>query len=187
MHKFIRKSLFAALVAILMITAIPLSGASAAGATDPATPPAPGALQKPAFRDIRLELTFAHQKVHVQRIGLEITRSDTLFQKTQKLIDTATSSGKDASAVQSAFDAYKIAFTAAKPYYDQAKSISDAHTGFDASGKITDREQAKTTIKNINETLEKYRTAIGPALKNLNKAVRDFRTANPRPIPTTTP
>jgi hypothetical protein len=181
MNTYYRKFFLTVLIAALTISALPFASASAAGSSDTATPSAPVQKQQPLLRDTRLELVFARQQFNIKRVGLLIEGSPVYFTRIQKLIDLAVKNGKDASAVQSAFDAFKLALENAKPYYTQAQSIADTHAGFDALGKVSDLETAKTTVKSLGEALKQYRTTVGPAAKSLHEAVKNFREANPRP------
>ena len=186
MTTIFRKFVLGALIAALAVAALPFSSAFAAGAADP-TPPAGGALKSPTRANDRLELAFARQQFHVQRIGLVISDSAAAFTRVQNLLDKAKANGKDASAVQSAFDAFKAAFEQGKPLYEQAKSIAAGHVGFDAAGKVTNTEQAKATVKSLNDVLKQYRGTVQPAFKTLREAVKAFRLANPKtPIQTPT-
>ena len=186
MTTIFRKFVLGALIATLAITALPFTSAFAAGSTDPATPPAAGALKNPTLVNDRLELAFARQQFHVQRIGLVISDSTAAFARVQALLDKAKANGKDASAVQAAFDAFKTAFGQGQTFYEQAKSIAAGHVGFDANGKVTNVEQAKATVKSLNAALKQYRDTVQPAFKTLREAVKAFRTANPKATKTPT-
>jgi hypothetical protein len=186
MTTIFRKFILGALIVAFAIAALPLASAFAAGSDDPSTPPAPGTPPNPAVVKVRLEFAFARQQYNVQRIGLAIDNSDVLFTRTQALIDKAKENGKDVSAVQTAFDAYKIAFEKGKPLYAQAKLIVTAHSGFDANGRVTDTEKAKATVKSLADILKQHRDTVGKAFKALQDAIKAFRQANPRPTPTPT-
>ena len=178
-----RKFLLGALIVALALAALPLASAYAAAQNDTATPPAP---QDLATANARLELVFASQKYRVELIGLSIDNANILFTRAQKLIDRAKSNGKDVSAVQTAFDAYKAAFENGKPIYAQARAVLDTHTGFDANGKVTDAEQARTTVKSLGGFLKQYGDTVGAARKALRDAIQAFRQANPRSAPIST-
>jgi len=186
MTTIFRKFVLGALIATLAITALPFTSAFAAGSIDTATPPAPGTLKNPALANNRLELAFARQQYHVQRIGLVIGDSAAAFARVQTLLDKALENGKDASAVQTAFNAFKAAFEQGKPLYEQAKTIAAGHVGFDAAGKVTNTEQAKATIKSLNDALKQYRGTVQPAFKTLREAVKAYHVANPKATKTPT-
>jgi hypothetical protein len=187
MTTIFRKFILGALIAALALALLPLTSAFAAGSNAPSTPPAPGTPKDPAVANARLEFAFARQQYAVQRIGLAIDNSDALFARIQMLIDKARGNGKDTAAVQTAFDAYKIAFEKGKPIYSQAKPIVTAHDGFDANGKVIDTEKAKATVKSLGNFLKQYRDTVGDARKALHEAIKAFRAANPRSTPIPTP
>ena len=184
----LRKIVLGTMIAALSLTAIglalPLTSASAAGFTDNTTPPAARKSSDPVQINLRLEMAFARQQYNLQRIGLELGSSTQQQTRVQKLIDTAKANGKDTSALQTAFDALKTALITGQPLYDQAKTAATTHAGFDTSGKVSDAETAKATLKTINLALQQYRQTVGSAIKNLRTASDAFRQANPRPTKT---
>lgn len=185
MNTTFRKFALGALIAALIVVALPLASVYAAGLIDTATPPAPST-PDPTIVKARLELAFARQRVMVARIGMEVANFDLVAKDAQILIDRAKANGKDVSALQAAFDAFKVAFEKGKPIYDQANSIVLSHSGFDGNGNLTDLEKAKATVKSLAETLKQYRDTVGDAFKNLREAIQAFRQANPRPTKTPT-
>ena len=186
MTTIFRKFILGALIAALAIAALPLASAYAAGSNGPSTPPAPGTPRDPTIVKARLELVFARQQMKVARIGEAVANYDNMTKNVQTLIDKAKEKGKDVSAVQAVFDAYKAAFEKGKPIYEQAKTTVAAHDGFDANGKVTDLEKAKATVKSVADTLKQYRDTVGDAFRTLREAIKAFREANPRPTPVPT-
>ena len=113
-------------------------------------------------------------------------RTDQFVAKVQKLIDRAKANGKDVSEVQAALDAFKSAASRARPIYESIKGIINSHQGFDSSGKVTDPEKAKETVKAMHEKFKEIRAAMNGTGKALHQAIKAFREANPRPQPTAT-
>jgi hypothetical protein len=180
-----RKFLLASLIIALTVTALPLTNVFAAGSLDPTTPPA-GTRTDPTVINARLELIFARQKMVVTRIGEAVANYDNLTKNVQTILDKAKARGKDVSAIQTAFDAFKAAFVAAKPLYEQANSLVTQHDGFDNNGKVIDSEKAKITVKNLREALKQYRGTIGETRQTLRNSIKAYRLANPHTKPTTT-
>src|SRR5687767_5518558 len=174
MNSIFRKLVIGTLVTALALAGLPLSSAHAAGPNDP---PDPGG-RSPKRVNARLERAFAHQARKVRHIGGLYERD---FTKIQNLIDQAGEAGSDVSQLQAALDAYKDALAKNRPLYDQAKSIVDGHAGFDAGGKVTNLDAARTTVESLHAKLEEFHTAMDGTGKALHEALRAFREANPRP------
>lgn len=180
----IRNIVIGALITVLAVgmiaVTVPLNTVFASSAAASVTPAAPGNAQKTAAANLRLELAFAREQYNLQRLKLAISNDPLLRQGVQLLLDNAAKNGKDASAVQTAFTAYKTAFTSGAAYSDQAQAIAAAHTGFDSDGKVTDAEAAKTTLQSLGSALKQYKDTVGAAFQTLREALKAFRLANPR-------
>ena len=178
------------LVVSLVVVALPFTNVFAAGA-DISSIPADISTADPTTLNARLELAFNREKSIVNRIGEAVNNFDMITGNVQKLLDKAKSSGKDISAVQTAFNAFKTAFQTGKPYYEQANTIIAAPAGFDSNGKVTDAAKAKATVKSLRDALQQYSSNVKTARLAMRDAVRNFRSANPRknatPAPTSNP
>lgn len=165
--------LLAAMVLALVAAVLPWTSVFAAPAADPSTPPADGEKS-----NTRLESLWTREQNAVERMGKVIDRSDTMTEKVQTWIDKARGNGKDVTALQAALDAYKQAIQEAGPMYEQAQSIVSEHAGFDADGKVTDREQAIQTLKELGTQLKDLREQVGTPGKALREAIKAFREAH---------
>ena len=85
--------------------------------------------------------------------------------------------------LQAALDAFKEALKEAHPVYESAKGILNSHQGFDADGKVTDREKAIETVKELRDKMQEVRGIIGEPGKALREAIKTFRDAH-RPADT---
>lgn len=173
-------TLITVLVVGMIAVMVPLNTVFASAVAASATPAAPGNFRKTAAVNIRLELAFAREQYNLQRLNLAISNDLILRQGVQLLLDNAAKNGKNASAVQTAYSAYKTAFTSGAAYSDQAQSIAAAHTGFDSGGKVTDAEAAKGTLKSLGTALKQYKDTVGAAFQTLRDSLKAFRSANPR-------
>jgi hypothetical protein len=176
MKTLFRKTILIAIVAALGWAAMPFVSVSAAGEYEP-TPPPQGKISNE-----RLERVWARQL----RIYERMERTDQFVAKVRKLIDRAKANGKDVSEVQAALDAFKSAASRARPIYESIKGIINSHQGFDSSGKVTDPEKAKETVKAMHEKFKEIRAAMNGTGKALHQAIKAFHQANPRPQPTAT-
>jgi len=172
-----KKTILLALVAALGLASLPLVSVFAAGQNDPTPPP------QTQLTNDRLELVWAHELRVYNRLG----RVDGLTEKVQRLIDRAKANGKDVSAVQAALVAFEAQWKAANPTYESIKGIVNSHQGFDANGKVTDPEKAKSTAKEMHEKFKEIRNTLNGTGKALHEAIKAFRDANPRLQPTVTP
>ena len=172
-------TVIATLVIALAAVALPFKSVFAASEAATATPPA-SAVTDPTTINARLELAFSREKMIVSRIGQEITNYDLVTSNVQKLLDKAKSNGKDVTAIQTAFDAFKTAFVAAKPIYDHANTILASQGGFDNNGKVIDIVKAKAEVKSLRNTLLQYKNEVKTARQTLRDTVQTFRLANPK-------
>jgi len=103
--------------------------------------------------------------------------------RAQARIDGAASSalkgqGKDTAALEAALASIKEQVTAAQTAHDEAANILATHAGFDDSGKVTDREQARQTVRDAGDALRDAQLALKQARLDLLKAIHDWRKAN---------
>ena len=169
MKLLFKETIFLALVAALAVASLPLVSVSAAGLSDPSTPP--------QISNERLEKIWARQLRIYERMG----RTDDFIEKTQQLIDRAEADGRDVSALQAALDAFAAQAGEAKPIYESMNGIVNSHHGFDANGKVTDPEEARETTRAMHEKFEEIRKIMDGTGKALREAIKAFREANPRP------
>ncbi|GAB4502900.1 MAG: hypothetical protein Fur0035_24580 [Anaerolineales bacterium] len=180
-HKFT----LLALLAALLLTALPLTAAFAAGQNEPPAPPAatPAPSLDPAQAAERLQKAFAREQKIVERLG----HADEFLARIEKLVEKASQNGKDVSAIQAALTDLKAAMQSAQPNLDQAAQILATGSGFDASGKVTNLDSARETVRSAGEALKAYRAAVKDEFQALRAAIQAFREANPRPTRTPQP
>jgi len=167
-----KKVALIALVAALGLAALPASHVHAAGSYQEANPPDPAQVNE------RLERIWAREQALYERLGAMLDRADGMTEKVQALIERADEKGLDASALQSALDAFEEALKDAHPVYESSKGIIASHQGFDENGKVTDAEKARETVKELGEKLRAVRSILGEPFKALREAVKAFRQAN---------
>ena len=169
---FKKTVLFAFILAVAM-AGVPRLRASAAGAYDP---PVPASGQ---ISNERLERIWMRQLRLYERIGRGFEQEQAFVERVQALIDRAEANGKDASAVQTALNAFKMAIKDAHPLYESARGIVNAHQGFDSAGRVTDPQRARETVDTMRAKLRELRTAMDGTGRALREAIRAFREANP--------
>jgi hypothetical protein len=181
MNKILSTSVKVLLTAVMLSTAafnmFPVGSVHAAYTADDATPPQPThqAEKKP------LDQVFqAEQKAH-ERQGEMITKAVSASSKFSELIARVKSNGKDTTALEKALADFNTKIGEIRLAYDRTGKQLKDHQGFDATGKVTDREQAMKTVEAIHKGNQEVRQSLAEAVKNLKSAGEEYRKANPRP------
>jgi len=164
-----KKITLAAMILALTFAALPVTSVFAADEN----PPAQGKLSNE-----RLERIWARELKTYERLGRVFDHTGTMVEKAQKMINKAAENGKDVSALQTALDAFETAIQNARPQYEELAGVVNTHAGFDNNGKVTDGEQARSTIKEVGEDLKAIKSELGGTGKAFREAVRAFREAN---------
>jgi uncharacterized coiled-coil DUF342 family protein len=165
-----KKTILTALIAALILAALPLTGVSAAGQADP-TPPAQGQISNE-----RLENIWARMNRRYERLGRMFEKSDGLVERANAMIERLKEAGESTAELEAALAAYESAVKAAHPIYESCNGIVNSHKGFDADGKVTDAEQARETIQELGAKFGEIKTAMdgtGKALIELMKSIRE--------------
>lgn len=169
-----KKTVLVILTAALALAAFPVTSAYASGLNDPVDPPA-GTTR---LSDQRLERIWGRMHRVYERQGYILDHADVMVERVQNLIDRLKENGKDVTALQAALDAFDDALKDAHPIYESAKGIINSHQGFDADGKVTDREKAVETIRELGEKLQEVRRLVGEPWKALHEALKAYRDAH---------
>jgi hypothetical protein len=185
MNKIISISVKVLLSAAILATAafnlIPAGSVFA----DDTTPPQPNqqAEKKPLDQVFKLE-----QKAHDHQ-GDMITKAVSASSKMSELIARAKSNGKDTTALEKALADFNAKIGEIRLAFDRTGKLIKDHQGFDASGTVTDREQAVKTVDAVHKGNQEVRQSLAEAVKNLKGVGEEYRKANPRPthIPGTQP
>jgi hypothetical protein len=175
MKSIFNKLILAVLTAALVFAAFPVTSAYAQDENPP----------KPELSNEKLEKVWARELKAYERLGKGFADIDGTIAQFQARIDKAAGNGKDVTALQSALDAFESALKSAKPKYESMNGLVNSHQGFDANGKVTDAEKAKSTVKEMGEKLKEVKDAMGGTGKALHEALKAFREANrPAEAPT---
>ncbi len=168
MKSIFNKMILAVMTAALVFAAFPVTSVYAQDENPP----------KPELTNERLEKIWARELKAYERLGKGFSDIDGAIAKFQARIDKAAENGKDVTALQSALDAFASALKSAKPKYESMNGLVNSHQGFDANGKVTDAEKAKSTVKEMGEKLKEVKDAMGGTGKALREALKAFREAN---------
>jgi len=168
MNILFKKTILASLVAVLALAALPVNSVFAADENPP----------QGEVSNEKLEKAWARQLKLYERLGKLFANADEHIAGLQQLIDKAASNGKDVSALQAALDAFESALNSARPAYESTQGIVNAHNGFDENGKVTDIEQARSTVKEMRVRMQEIGSLMNGTGKALRAAVKAFREAN---------
>jgi hypothetical protein len=174
----IKKAAMAALILAIAGAAFPITGASGAG-LDGQTDDRPG--------KNRLERTWVREQRIYQRDERQLARADGFISKVQNGINKANEKGWDTLSLQAALDVFSAAIPVARAAHEPGAAIIAVHAGFDENGKVIDQESAVDTAKSLGKVLKGTRAAMNGTRKALFEALKSFRDAHPRTIPTTGP
>jgi len=130
----------------------------------------------------RLELAFKKLNRWLEAQAKHLERASNGQPKLQELIERAKANGKDVSALEAALAAFNASVAEAQAAHDEAAAILSSHAGFDANGKVIDKELAKQTLESAGEALKEAHQILREAEKTLKQAVREWMKAN-RPTP----
>ena len=170
----LKKTALAALVLAIGLAVFPVTGTSAAGLDQ--TPIQPN--------NVGLERVWMCQQALYRRQSERLANASTFIARVQGLIDRANTKGWDTSDVQVALDALGAVIPTVQAAHDPGIAIIASHAGFDAGGRVIDREDAISTVKSLTEVLKDTRSAMYGTWKALHQALRDFREAHPRQVTT---
>lgn len=168
MKNMFNKMILAVMTAALVFAAFPVTSAYAQDENPP----------KGELTTEKLEQLWARELKAYERIGKAFSDIDGVIAKSQARLDKAAENGKDVTALQSALDAFEAALKTTKPTYDSMSGLVNAHQGFDANGKVTDAELAKSTVKEVGAKLKAVKESMGGTGKALREAMKAFREAN---------
>jgi hypothetical protein len=168
MKNIFNKLILAVMTTALVFAAFPVPSAYAQGENPP----------KGELTNEKLEKIWARELKAYERLGRAFNDIDGTIANFQARIDKAAGNGRDVTALQSALDAFEAALKNAKPKYESMNGLVNSRQGFDANGKVTDAEKAKSTVKEMGAKLKEVKDAMGGAGKALREALKAFREAN---------
>lgn len=168
MNNIFKKIILTVMTVALIFAAFPVTTAYAQDENPPKT----------ELTNTKLEQVWARQLENYKKIGKGFVDTDVQIAKFQARIDKAASNGKDVSALQASLDAFASALKTGKPTYDSIGGIVSSHKGFDANGKVTDAELARSTVKEMRTKMEELKSAMGGTGRALREALKAFREAN---------
>ncbi len=145
--------------------------------------PAPAAYAAPAGapqeqNGARLENLFKREQIILTNQQGRIELSNMAVTAAQNWISRLQGQGKDVTALQNALTAFQAGIAQAQTSLTTAQNILSTHSGFDAAGTVTDRQQALQTVKEAGQAERQFHLTITQATRAFRQAVREYRQAN---------
>jgi hypothetical protein len=134
---------------------------------------------EPAQGNIRLENLFKREQIIINNQQTRLNLSNQVVTAAQTWISDLQAAGKDTSALETALANFQNGVAQAQSSFNSAKSVLDAHVGFDGSGKLTDATQALTTLVDAGRAERQFHLTITQATIDFRQAVRQYRQSNP--------
>jgi uncharacterized lipoprotein YmbA len=132
----------------------------------------------PTQDGVRLENLLKREQIVLSNQQARLATTDQVIALAQDWITALKNEGKDTSALEAALGAYQSGVASARASFDAAKSILDAHAGFDAGGKVTNRAEALKTVVEAGRAERQFHLTITQATIDFRAAVRAYRQAN---------
>lgn len=175
---FARSCMFSILSVLIAggiaVTAFGFSPATAVFA-DTGPTPAPRARRTDEQKDQRLVFNYQNEQQWLSKQQGHLDKANQGVTKVQQLIEKAKGKNVDVSALETALAAFKTKIASAQSAHAQAASILAAHTGFDASGNVTDRTAAHQTLLDGRLALRDAQSILRQATAEFRQAVRTWR------------
>ncbi|MCL4465807.1 MAG: hypothetical protein M1401_15810 [Chloroflexi bacterium] len=123
----------------------------------------------------RLERVYQREIKVLEGEQTRLDKAANLATKMRQVIDKRKAASKDTKPLEKALDQFTKDVASAQGLHNDAQSILGTHAGFDASGKVTDVEQARKTLRDAGRAeLQFHRQAL-LAVLHLRAALLDWR------------
>jgi hypothetical protein len=128
--------------------------------------------------DAALETLLKREQLAFDGQTARLKAANTIISKTQTWINGLKSAGKNTSALETALATYQGQIASAQADHDAGGSLLSSKAGFDANGKVTDRQAALSTIKSAGKSLRQSHLTLVQSTLDFRDAVRNWRAAN---------
>jgi len=141
-----------------------------------AAAPAGGA-DKPGA-NVKLTQAYRVERLRLRVQGKRLRRADQFTRKFDALIVKLKAKAQDTSALEQALAAFRASLDRARTEWNAAQSTLDSHAGFDTNGKVTNADQAHTTLQRAHDYMEQAHMIAKAAFRDLRTAFVAFRKAH---------
>lgn len=160
LHKLFT-GLMATILALTAVLAIPASSVFAADTTQDRDYP-------------RVEFYLERERQLNDNIDTRIGFARDTATQLQSFIDQMNELGYDTGVLVQALADFNAGIETAQGHNNSARSILDAHAGFDDAGKVTNLSEALTTLRDGGYALIDANYALNDATRDLTATVRDY-------------
>lgn len=150
--------------------ALMLLGTFGVAAAAERTPPKP-----PQTANAELEKQFTLRQQQVRSLDEMLKRDERRSAEVAGIIAYAKAKGKNTASLEQVLATYRAKLVAARGFWQAAAAAMKSHAGFSNTGKVTNLDQARATLKAAGSTLEQSYRAAQSAEELLNKALAAFR------------
>ena len=121
-----------------------------------------------------LEDLLIRERLALSNQQTRLTLSHTVAGAVQTYIDGQKNAGKDTSSLESALNAFTAAISSSEADNAAAAALLSSPAGFDANGKVVDRETAHNTLRTAGQSLRQAHLTITQATLNLRQALQTY-------------
>ena len=158
------------LTLLIALVAVGMSLGSVAAA--PAKPTRPNPANAGLTRAYKVEQDrLKFQDVRLKNAGQYAGRIDELIAKLK-------AKGQGTAALEQAVAVFRTEITNARAEWQAASATLAAHAGFDATGKVTNADQARATLKDAHGHMEQAHSIARGAYEKLHAAIVAYRKAH---------
>jgi hypothetical protein len=185
MNKILKASLVCLLGVMMAASLVFATPASTVYAESPVDDPQPPTSDE---RDGTLFIERVYQRtIRIsEHVGKDYDRVSKITERINNVIARLNEHAKDTAPLEEALDTFETSVVLGQPELQKANDILAAHDGFDGSGKVTNREAARQTLKGAREALKNAHQTFHESVRSLIESIRGYR-ANLQPAVTPDP
>jgi hypothetical protein len=139
---------------------------------------APRATEPPPPNNARLERAYKAEQQSLRAMERRFQQARANAEEVAKLIARFKEHNVDTAPLERALAAFRSRIAEAHGQWEAARDVLAAHAGFDGQGHVTEARQASATVMKAHTQLERARTTIDRAARQLHAAVEAFKRAH---------
>ncbi len=159
---------------LALLVALVAVGMSFGSASAAPVPPSGGT----AKAELALSRTYKAEQKRLKLQDARLKRATDYATKIDSLIAKLKAKGKDTAALEQAVAAFRSGIAQARAEWQADRATLATHAGFDADGKVSNADQARTTLKDAHSHIEQVRTIARATYEKLHTAIAAYRKAH---------